>query len=260
MAHQSSVMGAIGLYAELLLNIRQVTVFATLPTIFDGETQITLSNDRRSLVVTHNGERAVLDLPCQTISSAAILLPAIETKELCFRLPVANDDRAKEIRGTSHSNVTIWPASALSPTTQVACRSCKNIFVKDKITTWKDLPSDNWAEMMDFWHCHKPHVRDDTYGAEAPTKDYPALNGYLSKPGVAFVDDSHLRLSASDCIGLEVSSARADHIFYYVVFIHYVRTGNKKEACLHVTLDPWHNRRYNCPRENPIINSASFSR
>lgn len=40
---------------------------------------------------------------------------------------------------------------------QFKCKSCESKLISSEtITTWKALPSETWAEMMDFWHCHKP--------------------------------------------------------------------------------------------------------
>ena len=199
-------MGAISLYAELLLNIRQVTIFVTLPTKFNDETQINLSPNRRSLLVTHNGEQSVLDLPSRIAISAEIKVPATQVKELSFRLSMGREDLAAAADRKSSGDISVWPASALSPTSQFACRTCKNIIVQDGIIAWKDLPSENWAEMMDFWHCHKPHVREDGPGANVSTKSYAASDGFMSMSGVGLVDELHLRMSREDCIGIEVST------------------------------------------------------
>ena len=199
-------MGSISLYAELLLNIRQVTIFVTLPTIINDKTQIELSPNRRSLLVTHNKEQSVLDLPNRIASSADIKVPATQVKELSFRLPMSREDLAAGADGKSRHDMSIWPASALSPTSQFACRTCKNTIVQGGITAWKDLPNENWAEMMDFWHCHKPRVREDDPGANVSTKGYAASNGLMSMSGVGLVDELHLRMSSNNCIGIEVSA------------------------------------------------------
>lgn len=197
-------MAVINLYAELLLNIRQVTILVTLPTISNDTTRIELSPDRRSLTTFHDGQRATVDLPCQAASSSVITTSASKKKEHSFRLPIANHNLAGN--GENNDALCIWPASALSSRTEIACRMCKNLVVKDGIASWKDLPSEHWAEMMDFWHCHKPHVKEDSLGADSASKGYAASNGCIPKPGIGFVDDLHLLLSSKDCVGLEVSN------------------------------------------------------
>ena len=244
-------MGAISLYAELLLNIRQVTVFVTLPTIFDDKTQIQLSPNRRLLIVTHNGEQSVLDLPSQTAISAEIKIPTTQVKELSFRLSISQEDLAAGVDEKSRGDSSIWPASALSPTSQFACRTCKNIIVQDGITAWKDLPSENWAEMMDFWHCHKPHVREDDPGANVSTKGYAASDGFMPMSGIGFVDELHLRMLGNNCRGLKVSFAsrlrtpvKRSLMFMYGA----TRRRHVPDNVGHMTYPP-----IQLPEKNPII-------
>lgn len=198
-------MAVINLYAELLLNIRQLTILVTLPTTSNDTTRVELSPDRRSLLTFHDGKHTAVDLPCQAASSSVTTASASKIKELSFRLPITHDNRAEGGNGVNNSGQCIWPASALSSRTRIACRYCKNVVVKDGITSWKDLPSEHWAEMMDFWHCHKPHVKEDGLGADSTSKGYAASNGCIPKPGIGFVDDLHFLLASSDCVGLEVS-------------------------------------------------------
>ena len=222
-------MGAISLYAELLLNIRQVTVFVTLPTIFNDKTQIKISPSRRLLLVTHDGDQSVLDLPIRIASSAEIKVPATQMQEFSFRLSMSREDLVAMTDGKCLDDNSRWPASALSPTSQFACRICKNIIIQDRITAWKDLPSENWAEMMDFWHCHKPYVTEDSPGTNASTKGYAASNGFVPMPGVGFVDELHLRMSSNNCVGIEVSTVSRQGPPPWWSRCAYM--GNKKEAC-----------------------------
>lgn len=196
----------LSLYAELLLHIRQVTVIATLPTVPNEKTRYEISSDRKLLLVTHNQEQCTLTLPFLAASNGVLKVPSGEDRELSFRLPIACENR--EI-GAAESEIgrestSIWPASALASTTQVACLSCKSVLVNGNIYAWKDLPSEHWAEMMDFWHCHKPHNKEDTLGQNESTKGYSASSRCTLTPGIGFVDDLHLRLANSDCTGLKV--------------------------------------------------------
>lgn len=201
-------MATIKLYAELLLNIQQVSILATLPAIADESTRISLSADRQHLSLLHERAEARLRLPCPVTRTKNLeVLP--NSKELSFRLPVAAGDGVETNGDATYEMDAIWPASSLTSETEVACRTCRNMVAKGKISTWKDLPSESWAEMMDFWHCHKPHVMDAATIAKSPsngsTKGYAASNTITPKPGVAFVDSLHLLLVSSDCTGIEVS-------------------------------------------------------
>ena len=210
-------MAVLNLYAELLLNIRQLTILVTLPTISHDTTHVELSPDRRSLAVYHDGKRTAVDLPCQAASSSVITASASKTKELSLRLPITHDSLAEGDIGVSKNGQCIWPASALSSRTKIACRYCKNVVVKDGISSWKDLPSEHWAEMMDFWHCHKPHVKEDGLGADSASKGYAASNGCIPKPGMGLVDDLHLLLASNDCVRLEVSHRYSSYRMLHLV-------------------------------------------
>jgi hypothetical protein len=51
--------------------------------------------------------------------------------------------------------------SSITSTAHFQCKCCKSKLISlEIIATWKALPSETWAEMMDFWHCHKPSDDD----------------------------------------------------------------------------------------------------
>jgi hypothetical protein len=79
---------------------------------------------------------------------------------------------------------------------------------------WKDLPSENWAEMMDFWHCNKPDIHEpnessareshlDGAGSVA-SKGYGADTKFAARITVGFVDITTFLLTNSDCSNLQV--------------------------------------------------------
>lgn len=197
---------SVTLYAEHLLNIRQVTIFATLDSESNLETRAQLSSDRRLLSLTHDGDSATIYLPSAIAGSATLTLPAARSKVLSFRLQVTEDVALLDRSPLSVNNDVPWPAASLTSETSVACRECKEIIVKAHlITTWKDLPSENWAEMMDFWHCHKPDDYE-SYPAHAPdsTKGYAASNAIKTTPGTGLVDLSYLSICEQDCSSIQV--------------------------------------------------------
>lgn len=235
-------MARIELYAELLVNIRQITVFATLQSNAQHDTKAELSSDLKHIYLLHDGIAATIELPCRAADIGKLRLPTSNTRELSFRLPIGGsslEDIDEALRGDS----TIWSASDLSPKTQLGCRSCNNALLLDKgVSTWKDLPGENWAEMMDFWHCHKPDVEGAGKTVDGSTKGYGASNVLRPQAGTAFVGTQHLTLAMNDCTGIEVGAGpcrlRSEVLF---------NMGNKKEACLHHLMDRWHFRRYNYP-------------
>jgi len=196
-------MASIHLYAELLFNIRQVTVFAILPSDSNEGTRINLLSDQKTLKLQHKDQDALIELPTQVSSATALTIPSTPTKELSFRLSVSTaaslPSPAKSVIDT---NIP-WPASRLTSETKIACQSCGNSLTAD-VTVWKDLPSGGWADMMDFWHCHKPSTRNGTDDSVGSTKGYAAANDLGPQTGVGLVDISHFLLNESDCIGIQV--------------------------------------------------------
>ena len=206
-------MSPIILYAELLLHIPQVTLFATLPSHCNESTRVDISSDRGFVSVSHGGDTATIELPSPVPPDAKLILPATKTKDLHFRLKLSEGSRF-----TPHSDIALdndcpWPASSLTCDTQIACRSCKTILVANTVTTWKDLPSENWAEMMDFWHCHKPDTHEyDASGTQGFAKGYNASSRLGATPGVGLVDICHVLLSQQDCQGIQVCTRKISSV------------------------------------------------
>ena len=200
-------MASIKLYAELLVNIRQVTVYLTLPSPTNRSTTFELFRCSRALRVLHDNSEVELVLPCQVAENADLRQPAPGLTEISFRLQIAGELQRVKDDTTVQDQITVWPASDMASRTQIACRSCRNIIVRDTISTWKNLPSENWAEMMDFWHCHKPHVDNNAVDGQqkGSNKGYAASNTLTAQPSVGFVDTLHFLLTEGDCVGFEVS-------------------------------------------------------
>jgi hypothetical protein len=238
------------LYAELLPNIRQVTLYVSLP-LSQRNTKnydITLSSDSQTIDVTHDNGSVKLKLPARVSegSRERLIFNGEQKKggELSFRLLVSGNTgvgigsrRAldqQEHEGTDGP----WRAARLESKTRIRCRHCKNILlrphpeiargsdvsdtVEEKRTAsdcglvFKDLPSQNWAEMMDFWHCHKPdeprHTHDhnhghggdpnDTQDRNGAVKGYGASNRVIATAGTVLVDVSSFVIAEDEGIGL----------------------------------------------------------
>lgn len=194
------------LYAELLLHIRTVTLFASLRTEHTAQTKAELSADGESIALTHEGERASIRLPTRIAGggSATLTLPEAPTKHLTLRLQLQETSPGLLQGGARSENVVPWDASRLAECERVACRECGAELVD--VNKWMDLPNENWAEMMDFWHCHKPHEHHlPGHKHDAGTdKGYAASNTINAKKGVGYVDLAHLLLVQADCPGVQV--------------------------------------------------------
>lgn len=200
------------IYAELLSNIRQISVIAVLPTSSNNKTTSTLSSDRRQIALEHEGQRTTLTLPGQAHPTAQLQPTALGKNELSWRLPLAGQSTRSEATDIEAP----WSAKDLEPDLEISCRECKAIILGGGILkTWKDLPSENWAEMMEFWHCHKPD--DEPSGHEGhdhphpnaqdlnASRGYGANSKFIATAGVGFVDNQTFLLAEPDCQNFEVS-------------------------------------------------------
>ncbi|KAL1889562.1 E3 ubiquitin-protein ligase E3D [Sporothrix stenoceras] len=209
------------LYAELLVNIRQVSVSASFQGPVDTKktTAQVLPDGVTLRVSVDNGKQhaVTLTLPGQVAVGASggqlpLQGPALASGYVAWRLPLAGQ------AGQDDSDLAPWSAPDLQPGSSVSCRGCNTSLVPSgRIHTWKDLPSDNWAEMMEFWHCHKPDVKKaDTNGKSVGDEKGLADRGYgansiiSAEAGVGFVDLTTLLFSESDCQGLLFSDSTAD--------------------------------------------------
>jgi hypothetical protein len=92
---------------------------------------------------------------------------------------------------------------------------------------WKDLPSGNWAEMMDFWHCHKPDPHEDDPQSEATaalkledqtaqTKGYGASSRVEAIGRTVLIDVATFLLSEEDCVSLKKVSFRMLQLLFII--------------------------------------------
>ncbi|TAQ91130.1 hypothetical protein B7494_g574 [Chlorociboria aeruginascens] len=199
-------------YAELLSNIRQISAIVALDTPWNSASKVEVSASGREIIIDHNGETTSLDLPGHVSSNARLQIPVLGSKEVSWRLPLAGP--AQHTEDDAQSNGVPWSASSLNEDAEFQCRNCASVLVKrGSIRTWKDLPSENWAEMMDFWHCHKPDLEEngeDRPAGHGNTKNGIASEGYAAsskfraEPGLGFVDLTTLLFSSTDCMGIQV--------------------------------------------------------
>ncbi|KFY76600.1 hypothetical protein V499_03807 [Pseudogymnoascus sp. VKM F-103] len=195
------------IYAELLPNIRQISVLAALPTPSDGTTRVSLSGDSAILTLVHNGATTSLQLPGAIAPTYNPAQPHPNLAQLSWRIPLA----ASLLQPRAAPSLPApWSAGALASTSSFSCRGCGQVILSPgRVTTWRDLPSENWAEMMEFWHCHKPDVlvgeKGDEEGGDNTTKGYGANTRMMAQKGVGKVDLTYFLLDGEDCSGLETN-------------------------------------------------------
>ncbi|KAK4997938.1 hypothetical protein LTR66_002748 [Elasticomyces elasticus] len=215
---------AIHLYCEYLLNIRAITITASLSTLSDQETKFTLSSDRTSLTLAHDDDIATIALPTVVAANAAASLapPAAPSKQLSFRLQLQEiePDSLQDRVSVGNDNLVPWSASTLRPGTSIHCARCETVLAeKHSITQWKDLPSEGWAEMMEFWHCHKPDIKHE-HAHQDPhpiprtplqsKKGYGATSKLQALRGQGFIDTAHFLVHPDDCRNVEIVGTEAE--------------------------------------------------
>ncbi|KAL9088617.1 MAG: hypothetical protein Q9165_006137 [Trypethelium subeluteriae] len=201
-------MSSIQLYAELLVHIRAVAFYGALHTEHNHETNIELSADNEWITVRHEGQTASIRLPTTVGGggNAALTLPAAPSKDITLRLQLEETSPGLLQFGNQQSgNVEPWTAKSLGKETSLYCRDCgQSLLGQGRVQAWKDLPSENWVEMMEFWHCHKPATEHQhANGDAASRKGYSASNKLRASMGTGFVNTSHFLLAPADCLGIE---------------------------------------------------------
>ncbi|KAK4545726.1 hypothetical protein LTR36_002680 [Oleoguttula mirabilis] len=199
----------IHLYAEHLLNIRTLSIQASLATQSNNETKATLSTDGSKLMLTHGGETASIELPIRIPeghNDATLAIPAAPSNELSFRLKVQENPGSGLLGEVSSDRgyVIPWMASDLTSATEISCAGCETVLItRGTISQWKDLPSEGWAEMMDFWHCHKPDVPHSHGGNGDVGRGISANSRLAIEQGVGLVGPMDLLFARGDCSSLQ---------------------------------------------------------
>ncbi|ETS87496.1 hypothetical protein PFICI_01324 [Pestalotiopsis fici W106-1] len=199
------------LYAELLSNIRQVSVGCSLSSACATTTEASLSPDGQQLTVRHEGEECAVQLPGKVSAPTKLPMQTRDSRNLSWRLPLAGAAPMRFIPPSQLDSQTVaWSASELPVGGIIKCRDCQAMVIGEgTINAWKDLPSENWAEMMEFWHCHKPDNADhDHLHGQTESEEHLAGRGYgansriAGKAGTGFVDLSSLLFLEKDCANL----------------------------------------------------------
>ena len=260
------------LYAELLANIRQISLAASLPSPCDASTQVALLADRSTVELRHGSSIYSLTLPAKA-ALGGTLLPIQDkqkgTTALSWRLPL--DASSHSSSHQANADHTPWSATDLDPSSGVACRQCGTAVVPaGAVTTWKDLPSENWAEMMEFWHCHKPDHHHNHHGEAGKADEeslaargYGAASTISAQQGVGFVDLTTLLFAETDCSNVTVSSwcGRVLSLWppvSYSTLLLESSLGIKKVA-KPAHQPQWHGYRYKCPKSTYWRTSVGWS-
>ncbi|KIW20442.1 hypothetical protein PV08_01017 [Exophiala spinifera] len=195
----------IDLYAEALTNIRQLTLHASLQSEKNEHTKIFISSDKKIITAVHDGESSSIYLPTQISGTANVTLPTDKRTEFSARLQIDDVSQLRDKQDEPGSSEVPWSATELTPDAAIQCKRCSaDIVQSGKINTWKDLPSDHWADLMDLWFCHKPHQGLSAHDHAAESKGFSAKSQVVTNIGVGLVDTVSFLLHREDCLNLQV--------------------------------------------------------
>lgn len=95
----------------------------------------------------------------------------------------------------------------------IQCINCGiDVIRPNLIMRWKALPSETWAEMMDFWHCHKP--ADDGKSSDLFNKSY-AVSKFIPESTSVFVGLTYLLVCVSDLENIEIANLGKMNVTQY---------------------------------------------
>lgn len=226
------------LYAEYLPKLQKISIVISLHTPAECKTKVIIGKDANTLELHHKTVTTRLVLPVNSSNQDMYLdfgnrgISPGQTK-LTWRIEPA-DAVIKAAKAAARPGIEFlrvpWSAADLVNDVDIVCRKCRAIILsKDNLGEWRDLPSENWAEMMEFWHCHKPTIakgdKEETKvkGGHAnesngscdhskASDDHLASRGYgansaiSARSGIGFVDLTKFLFFGEDCRGVTVSN------------------------------------------------------
>ncbi|PSR92429.1 ubiquitin-conjugating enzyme E2-binding protein [Coniella lustricola] len=207
------------LYAEFLPKLGRISIVVHLPSQSTWTTKALISNDGERLIVYHERISTEIILPTAAKLRGEHLPGEIPPGlfKMSWRL-LAQDSLLTGGLASQPAlipEVAPWSALVLRPRTDVLCRKCETVVVsRESLKEWKDLPSENWAEMMEFWHCHKPVINNDQRNradssdnandlkaseSALASRGYGANTAIFAQAGIGFVDLTRMLFHKEDC-------------------------------------------------------------
>ena len=197
------------IYAELLLHIRQLTLYASLSEAKDKGTQILLSSDKKVITATYADERASIYLPTQIKGTANVTFPLGRRTEFSTKLQIDDQVELQQAIDASPDTQVPWTATSLDRGIEIQCKACSAAVIQNGvILEWKDLPSENWADLMDLWFCHKPHEHDhddDEQTKAAESRGFSAQSSIAIESKIGLVDTITFLIHPDDSQAIQVS-------------------------------------------------------
>jgi HECT-like Ubiquitin-conjugating enzyme (E2)-binding len=199
--------GDIAFYAEYMSKIRSITLaIGVEDSLITADLKFLNSSNVLLTYVLVNEPSKALE---KTILLPASVTPNVENKTytvtepqkmISFRFPSLGNSIQYESRGDSPIP---WSASEMkweSTSFSLGCVCGTKLINSTKISHWKALPSENWAEMMDFWHCHKPDTGTSEYN-----KSY-AASRFVPYDGCIFVGLNYFYVFPENCENIIINT------------------------------------------------------
>lgn len=178
-------------YCEHHENIRIVHVSVTLPSPADALTALDIY-DRKTLRLRHAFQSYTIALPA-SLTVTQLPRPIIVGNTWTYRI-------AADVIKKSGSNEV--PLSSPDSLQSLQCIKCNTRILSSKALDWRLLPSENWMELMDSWHCHRGvsdehhHEIHDQYAL--PDHIVSAAERIHARPGMGLLGPSHMLIHQSD--------------------------------------------------------------
>ncbi|KAF2459792.1 HECT-like ubiquitin-conjugating enzyme-binding-domain-containing protein [Lineolata rhizophorae] len=217
---------SIAIYAEHLLHTRTISVHAAFAPLAAAPPALgaALAPDRLALLVRRGDQRAALALAAPVAAPAPapagpldLPLPRGAARAGAFALRLRVGAAAAGVAAEdARENVVPWSGAALAAAAGggeegagrdvaacVRCGGCRGgVLRAEKARAWRDLPREDWAEMMEFWHCHKPGGGGEGEGGEA--KGYAAGGRVRALEGVVGVAKAYFLVEEEACVNVEL--------------------------------------------------------
>ncbi|KAK6430692.1 hypothetical protein LTR95_013149 [Oleoguttula sp. CCFEE 5521] len=207
------------IYTEYLTSIRTLSIQIISESPSDEQTSVLVSPDGLSLKASCHAGVASVRLPVTLHGQdrGQLQTPDVPSAKLQYRFQV----QAEHATISDSSAIIPWTATDLTDSLELTCKICDTAVVsRNKVKQWKDLPSENWAEMMDFWHCHKPN-EPHTHDHATDEKGYAAQSRLTAQRAVGLVNATSFLLTAGDCSNVKSATSNSH------------ANSNDKEAILH---------------------------
>lgn len=187
-------------YCDYHENIRAIHLSVTLPSAPDELTSLDIY-DRKTLRLRHAFRSYTIALPASVDPTRPL---EVKGTGLTLNCRVSADPIVR-----SDGSISLPLSSPEALQEDVLCSACGTCMIlASRGLTWHRMPSENWAEMMDSWHCHRG-VSDHHYNEHHDQYTLPdhivsAAERIRARPGRGLIGLSYLLIHPSDTQNIKV--------------------------------------------------------